>query len=170
MSKTKIIDIHGKVKYIHAVNIGKYGYWDVVLYPDEASLNIINELKSQGLKNHLKKDDDGYYMLFKREPQKVMRGVMVPFMAPKVVLHNPDKPSEPKPFDGNKVGYGSDVTARLEVYPYGGKGGVAPGIACRWDSLKVNNLVEFNIDKSDWPEEEKENIKSLGASPEPELW
>jgi len=161
---TKIMDVHGKIKYIHAVNLNKYGAWSVTLYPDTASLELIRELQAEGLKNVMKKDDDGYFMQFKRDPQKLMRGKMVAFTAPKVV----DK--EGKPFDGLKIGWGSDATVRLEVYRYGGQNGIARGIGARWDSIKINNLVEFEIDKSDWTTDEKDNIKSLTAVPEPEPW
>lgn len=160
------MDIHGKVKFVHAVNLGKFGDWTITVYPDDKSLELLRELQADGLKNTMKKDDDGYYMQFKRPPQKLIRGQMVAYAAPKVV----DR--DGKPFDGTTIGWGSDVTVRLEVYRYGGKpgSGIAKGVAARWDSLKVINHVVFEIDKSDWPEEVKENIKSLTSVPEPEPW
>lgn len=160
---TKVMDVYGKVKFIHAVNLGKFGEWTIVIYPDNKSLEVIRELQAQGLKNVMKKDDDGYYMQFKRAPQKLMRGKMVSFTAPKVV------DSDGKLMDGQTVGYGSDVTVRLEVYKYGAPSG-GKSVAARWDSLKINNLIPFEVDKSDWSEDEKENIKDLAASPEPEVW
>jgi hypothetical protein len=164
VANSKIIDIHGKIKYIHAVNLNKYGVWSCTLYPDTASLEVLRDLQSQGLKNVMKKDEEGYYMQFKRDPTKQMNGRVIAFTAPKVL----DK--EGKPFDGMKVGWGSDATLRLEVYPYGGKNGIARGVAARWDAIKILNLIEFNPDKSDWSEDEKADVKSLTAAPEPEPW
>lgn len=103
-------------------------------------------------------------MQFKRDVNKTMNGRVVAFAAPRVV----DK--DGKPMDGSKVGWGSDVTARMENYNYGGRNGIAKGTALRWDSLKVNNLVEFEMDNSDWSEADKEAVRSLAAAPEPEPW
>lgn len=161
MVATTTLDVRGKIKYIHAVNLNKYGDWSVTIYPDNPSLEIIRDYQAKGWKNVMKKDDDGYFIQFKRSPTKMMRGKVVAFTAPKVV------DSEGKPFDGMKVGWGSDAIVRLEVYQHGTPSG-GKAFACRWDSLKVTNLVPFEIDKSDWTEEEKENIKDLGK--QEEIW
>ena len=161
--ETKLIDVYGKIKYIHAVNFNKYNKWSVTFYPDNKSLEIIRDLQAQGLKNVMKKDDDGYFIQFSREPTKLMRGKVVAFAAPKVV----DK--DGKIFDGSKIGWGSDCTIRLEVYQHGTPNG-GKAKAARWDSVRVDNLIEFTPDKSDWSEEDKENVKSLTSAPEPSPW
>lgn len=154
MAETKMVDVRGKIKYIHAVNLNKYGDWSITIYPDTASLEIIRDYQAKGWKNVMKKDDDGYFIQFKRSPTKMMRGKVVAFTAPKVV--GPDN----QPMDGSKVGWGSDGIVRLEVYQHGTPSG-GKAFANRWDSLKVTNLVEFSPDKSDWTDDEKDNIKSL---------
>lgn len=154
MVDTKMIDVRGKIKYIHAVNFNKFGDWAITIYPDVPSLEVIRDYQAKGWKNVMKKDDDGYFIQFKRQPTKLMRGKIVAFAAPKIV------DSEGKPFDGTRVGWGSDAVVRLEVYQHGTPNG-GKAFANRWDSAKIMNLVPFEIDKSDWPEEEKENIKSL---------
>lgn len=163
MAETKLVDVRGKIKYIHAVNLNKYGDWSITIYPDNPSLEIIRDYQAKGWKNVMKKDDDGYFIQFKRSPTKMMRGKVVAFTAPKVV------DNEGKPFDGLKVGWGSDGIVRLEVYQHGTPNG-GKAFACRWDSLKVTNLVPFEIDKSDWTDEEKENIKDLTKVPAEEPW
>lgn len=163
MAETKLVDVHGKIKYIHAVNFNKYNKWSVTFYPDNASLEVIRDYQAKGVKNVMKKDDDGYFIQFSREPTKLMRGKVVAFTAPKVV------DSEGRPFDGSKIGWGSDATIRLEVYQHGTPNG-GKAFAARWDSIRVNNLVEFTPDKSDWSDEDKENVKSLTNAPEPEPW
>lgn len=154
MADTKTIDVRGKIKYIHAVNFNKFGDWAITIYPDVPSLEVIRDYQAKGWKNVMKKDDDGYFIQFKRAPTKMMRGKIVAFTAPKIL------DSEGQPMDGTKIGWGSDAVVRLEVYqhntPSGGK-----AFANRWDSAKIMNLVEFSVDKTDWPEKEKENIKSL---------
>lgn len=161
MVATTTLDVKGKIKYIHAVNLNKYGDWSITIYPDTPSLEIIRDYQAKGWKNVMKKDDDGYFIQFKRSPTKMMRGKVVAFTAPKVV--GPDN----QPMDGTKVGWGSDGIVRLEVYQHGTPSG-GKAFACRWDSLKITNLVPFEVDKSDWTDEEKENIKDLAK--QEEMW
>jgi hypothetical protein len=156
-----LLDVFGKIKYIHAVNFNKYGDWAITIYPDVKSLEIIRDYQAKGWKNVMKKDDTGYYIQFKRPPTKAMKGKLVAFTAPKIV------DMEGTPFDGNRVGWGSDAIVRLEVYQHGTPNG-GKAYACRWDSAKITNLIPFDMDKSDWSEEDKENIKDLATVPEPE--
>lgn len=161
MAFPKYVDIHGKVKYIHAVQLNKYGSWAVTLYPTEKSLEVCRELQAEGCKNVMKKDDDGYYIQYKREPQKVMKGKMVAFAAPRVIS------ADGKPMDGSVIGWGSDVTARLEVYYHGTPSG-KKAAAARWDSLRVDNLVEWQ--KEQLPPAEMAAHESLVNATEPEPW
>lgn len=158
MAGSEIIDVQGKVKYIHAVNFNKFDKWAIVIYPTAASLEVIRDLQSQGIKNVMKKDEDGYFIQFSREPTKLIRGKVVAFAAPKVL----DK--EGAVFDGLKVGRGSDVTVRLEVYQHGTPNG-GKSKASRWDSVRVDNLVVWEIDKDLGPTEAAE-VKSLRDAPE----
>lgn len=161
--KTEMLDIHGKVKYIHAVSLSKYGDWSIVIYPDEKSLEVIRDLQGQGLKNILKKSEDGYYVQFRRETQKLIKGQMVAFAAPRVVDKN-------GPMDGHKVGWGSDVTVRLELRWVTPPNSTKQVPAARWDSLRVDNLVEYDPDKTLLSDVDKEKQKSLLNAPEPEPW
>lgn len=162
MASTELIDVMGKIKFIHAVSFNKFEKWSVVFYPTPPSLEIIRDLQSQGVKNVMKKDDDGYYIQFSREPTKMMRGKVIAFTAPKVI----DR--EGKPFDGTKIGRGSDATIRLEVYQHGTPSG-GKAKAARFDSVRIDNLVPWEVDK-DLPPLEAENVKSLTESPAQEPW
>ena len=158
-NSSQLVDVHGKLKYIHAVSFNKYDKWSVTFYPDAKSLEVIRELQAEGVKNVMKKDDDGYFIQFSREPTKLIRGKVIAFAAPKVI----DK--DGKPFDGNRIGRGSDATIRLDVYshatPNGGR-----AKAARWDSIRIDNLIPFDIDK-DMPPADAERIKSLAAAQDP---
>jgi hypothetical protein len=166
--KTEMLDIHGKVKYIHAVHLSKYGDWNIVLYPDEKSLEVIRDLQAEGLKNVLKKDEDNqYFIQFRREPEKLMRGKMVAFTPPRVVIV---ENGVGVPFDGMKVGWGSDVTVRLEVRWVTPPTSTKQVPAARWDSLRVDNLVPYDPDKTLMSADELEKHKSLTAAKEPEPW
>lgn len=158
---SKFIDIHGKIKYIHAVTLNKYGYWAVTLYPDTPSLEKCRELQAEGCKNVMKKDDDGYFIQYKREPQKLMKGKMVQFTQPKCIS------ADAKPMDGSIIGWGSDATVRLEVYYHGTPSG-KKAAAARWDSIRIDNLVEW--EKEQLPPAEREAHNSLVNAEEPEPW
>lgn len=162
MSSTELVDVQGKIKFVHAVAFNKYDKWSVVFYPNQTSLEVIRDLQAQGVKNVMKKDDDGYFIQFSREPTKLMRGKVIAFTAPKVI----DK--EGKLFDGNKIGRGSDATIRLEVYQHGTPSG-GKAKAARWDSIRIDELIPWDPDKS-LTAEEAENVKSLTESPAQEPW
>lgn len=159
---SEMIDVQGKVKFIHAVNFNKYDKWSIVIEPTVPSLEVIRDLQAQGIKNVMKKDDENvYYIQFSREPTKLMRGKVVAFAAPKVF------DAKGEAMDGMKVGRGSDVTARLEVYQHGTPNG-GKAKAARWDSVRVDSLVPWEIDK-DMPPSEAEEAHSLMNSPKP-VW
>lgn len=163
MSKTQLLDVHGKVKFIHAVHMSQYDKWSVTIYPDNSSLEKIRELQADGLKNVLKKDEDNqYYISFHREPTKMMRGKLVAFTAPKVI----DKAGQP--MDGSLIGRQSDVTVRLEVYR-NPPGGMYRYVAARWDSLRVNDLVPWEAGKELTAEDQVKH-ESLVKASEPDPW
>lgn len=157
---TEFIDVSGKISWLHAVGFNKFDVWSVTLHPDAASLEVLRDLQADGIKNQMKKDPDGYYMAFRREPTKKISGKILAFAAPRVV----DKDNVP--LDGTRVGNGSDGTVRLEVYqhatPSGGK-----AKAARFHSLTVNNLIPFDPGK-DFPVEQA--IKVAQPKIEEELY
>lgn len=159
---SELIDVQGKLKYVHAVSFNKFEKWSVTFYPTPASLEIIRDLQAQGVKNVMKKDDDGYFISFNRDPTKLIRGKIIAFPAPKVI----DK--EGKPFDGTKIGRDSDATIRLDVYQHGTPSG-GKAKAARWDSIRIDNLVPWEVDK-DLPPLEADAVKSLTESPAQEPW
>lgn len=155
----KDVYISGKAKWVKAHAPDKFGKWSVVVYPDSASLVKIEELKKGGIKNVLKKDDDGYYMAFSRPTQRMIRGKVVGF-APPIIT---DK--EGVPLEGVLVGNGSDVTLKLETY---GGNHITSGkwLAARWAALRVDSLIPFT-GKRDFDEEQTKQVNGLDEQPEP---
>lgn len=158
----EFIYFKGKALWVRAVVPDKYGFWSLVLYPDTESLDKIRELQAEGVKNVLKKDEEGYYIRIKRPVSKETRDGRVLSFTPPVVVD-----SEGKPTDGTKIGNGSDLSIKMEVYvhptPNGGK-----AKAMRMDSIRVDNLIPFNPD-SDFTDEEKEAVTGLTEQPKP-VW
>jgi len=152
--KAETVFIKGKIFWCKNVTPDPvYNKWSVTVYPNEESLAKVKELKKEGIQNHLKMDDDGWYISFSRPCERKFRG-RVEGMAPPMIID-----SEGKPLD-KRVGNGSDGIVKLDVYSHKT---MTPGQfkkAARWEGLRVDNLIEFNPD-SDYPEHEKEKLKPL---------
>lgn len=159
-NQTRTEYVQGKLSWVKiVVPDTMYDCWSLTLHPTPDSLEKIRDMQAEGLKNVIKKDDDGYYTKF-RCPTKRLRkdGTMWTFEAPKVV----DK--DGVPMDGNIIGNGSDGTVKLEVYQHKTPGG-GQAIAARLTGLRVDNLVPFNPD-SDYTEEQKKELDGLrGQAP-----
>lgn len=157
----EFVDIHGKLMFLHALSFNKFEKWSVTIAPTAESLEVIRDLQAQGVKNVMKKDENNtYFISFNRDPTKLIRGKVVAFAAPKVV----DKLGQP--YTGG-VGRDSDVTVRLDVYQHGTPSG-GKSKAARFDSIRIDNLVPYEIDR-DLPPSEAEAVKDLVNAPAP-LW
>jgi hypothetical protein len=172
--RTKRVVLRGKVKWAKVRNPNKYGKWSVDVYPDSNSMNTLNEeLLSGGLKvrNILKKDEDGEYMTFSRDPQRLMRGKMVMFEPPQLMLKQEDGTIVPFNTPDQNIGNGSDCDVDLEVYTWDGNPtkGISPGKAARLQGILVHNLVPFEI-KTDWTEEEQKSVRGLANQPPMAQW
>lgn len=140
---TEFVYVTGKAKFFrHMVPeefMGKSS-WKHTIYLDQKSLDIVRELQVEGIKNRLKKDEDGYYMTFSRptkmtwKDKKTGEEKSTPFEPPVVRLK-----SENKLFTGD-VGNGSDIETKLEVYSHGTPGG-GKAKAARWLATRVDSLV-----------------------------
>lgn len=131
----------GKGKWVKAHTPNEWGKWAMVLYPDNESLEKIRGLQAKGLKNVIKKDDDGYHVAISRPTQKMFKGRVQGFAPPKVL----DK--DGIDMGNTPVGNGSDVTIKCEVYDHPTPTGKS--VAMRWEAVRVDNLVPFEKDSFD---------------------
>lgn len=162
--KTKRISVKGKCKWAHVTRLNRYDAWSIEMWPVPDDLEVIRELQAKGLKNTMRKDDDGYNVRFKREPIKDIKlrtGEIkrLTFTPPTVAMAD----GSPLPM-GVSIGNGSDVTVILEVYTHGTPGG-GSAVAARLEGVRVDNLVPFNPE-TDYTEEEKAKVDELKAQPE----
>lgn len=155
LKKTRTEYVQGKLSWVRVVKPDlTYNCWTVNLHPTAESLEKIREWQSQGLKNQIKKDDDGWYTKFRCNVSRERKdGTIWTFEPPKVV----DK--DGRPMDGSIIGNGSDGTVKLEVYEHGTPGG-GKAIAARLVGLRVDNLIPFNPDE-DYTEKEAADVKEL---------
>ena len=141
--KTRAVYVQGKLGPFPKLKTPdvKFNCWVATIYPTKDSLEQIRELQAEGLKNVIKKDEDGYFVRFRCDTFKPRKdGTVWTFAQPVVV------DMDNRPVDGDVVGQGSDVTLKLEVYehptPTGGK-----SIAARLVGVRVDNLIEFDPDR-----------------------
>lgn len=168
---SSFVKISGKCKWFRPFTLEtqyEVPYWSYVHYPDAESLEVLRELQAAGMKNQIKKDDDGWYVRIKR-PAYIKRYVN------KIELKNPLKPPKILNKDGieisdtTSIGNGSDITTKLEVYEHRVPNSDKKAKAIRWDSTRINNLVEFDRNADFKPEEEGQ--KDLANAPVPtENW
>jgi len=160
LKKTRFEYVSGKMSWVRVVKPDlTYNCWSVTLHPDTTSLEKIREWQGDGLKNQIKKDDDGWFAKFRCNVSRERKdGSIWTFEAPKVV----DK--DGRPFDGSIIGNGSDGTLKLEVYEHPTPGG-GRAIAARLVGVKVDVLVPFNPE-SDYTEAEAAETADLRKQPE----
>lgn len=165
---TKNVYVRGKLSWVRPDKADKYGNYTATLHPDAESLEKIRDLCAQGVKNQIKKDEDGYCITFRRPTQKMMRGKVVGF-TPVELLDGT------KPLDGGgfaplrdvAVGNGSDGVIKLQIYSYPTPSG-DKGLAARLESIRIDNLVPFRREDFN-PDEERQN-KGIADIPAEELF
>ena len=156
--KTEFIYLQGKVSWFRATTTNKWNKYSTQFHPNDKSLEVIRELQSQGLKNNLKKDEDGWFTNFTRPVSKEYKSGKVITFTPVEVF---DK--DGNPFIG-MVGNGSDATLKIEVYEHETPGG-GRAKAARWASARIDNLIPYNVD-TDGSDEQKEQLSGLKEQPE----
>jgi hypothetical protein len=161
MSNTEFVFVRGKAKWFkHEKPDPTYLKWSHVLYPDNESLEKLRDLQSQGMKNLIRKDEDGWYITLSRPAERKTRDGTRFGMNPPEILMADGTPLRL----GTKIGNGSDVTTKLEVYSHKTPGG-GKAKAARWLSTRIDNLVPFEKSR-DFGEEENRAIKGLEEQPE----
>jgi hypothetical protein len=130
---TDFVKVKGTLKWARLNAPDEYDgekFWRVALYPDADSLPIVQELMKQGIKNVLKKDDDGYFMNFRRPCQLLRKGSLKPLDPPRVT-------GVP---EGQFIGNGSKGTVVLEVYGFSTR----KGKAARLFAVDVEQFVPYD--------------------------
>lgn len=151
--------IEGKLKWARLVTPNQYGQWDVLCYPNKEGMDVLYDLKKQGVKNTIKKDDDGYNINFRRPTSRIIKGKDTSMTPPLIIGPNGE------PMDGSAIGNGSSGIVDVEWYRYTVPGTFSnttekKGIAIRLYGVKITDLVAF-ASESDYTTEEKEKLKGL---------
>ena len=167
MARTEFVFLKGKLKWCRVHQPNKFGKWATDIYLSGDDLEKVRELQSQGMKNVLKKDEDGYYTTFSRPTSKELRGKIIGYAPPEVLDGSQILPdgSNP-PLRDVLIGNGTDATIKLEVYEHRVPGTDKKAKAARLLSIRVDNLVPFTV-KRDFDEDQERAIKGLQEQPQP---
>lgn len=153
----------GKIKWARLERVNDWGKWTCVLYPNAKSLERLRELQAEGVKNVIKKDDDGYFTTFSRPNTKLLKGKIIAFEPVKVVWKITPENPQGEPYVGI-IGNGSDCTLKVEVYTHGTPGG-GKAKAARLFSIRIDTLVPFNPD-TQFSQADKVAVEGLSNQPE----
>jgi len=152
--------VQGKLSWVKCDKPDEWGKWKATIHPTPASLEKIRDLQAEGLKNVLKKDEDGYYVSFSRPTQKLIRGKVVGLTPPPIIGE------DGAPFT-KAIGNGSGGILKLEVYQHNTPGG-GKAKAARLESVKITDHIPFEREKDFDPKMLKETA-GLDDQKE-ELW
>lgn len=162
--------VKGKLSWVRHDRPNEWGKYTVTLHPDTPSLEIIRELQAEGVKNQIKKDEEGYYVTFSRPVSKEIKGRIVTF-SPVELLDGRQPPLPDGSFPPLRdvlVGNGSDGVVKLETFYHRTPGTNGKAMAARLAAIRVDNLVPF--DKQSRTEEELFQIKGLEEQPKEQLF
>jgi len=162
--KTEYVYLQGKAKWARLTTPDPWGNWKLTLYLTPDSYNKFIELKNEGVKNVVRKDEDGYHVILRRPTSKEIRGKVQGFAPPEVI--NPDG----TPLRDIMIGNGSDVTVKLEVYSHKTPGG-GTAKASRLNSVRVDNLIPFELSRDFEEDGDQERmVRGLPQAPPQPTW
>ncbi len=142
---SEIMELKGKLMWVRCVEPNKYGKWSLELYPDTDSLEKLRELQADGIKNVIKKDDDGYHVQISRPLTiEFQKGVVQSVTPPKIR----DKEKLPLP-ENIRIGNGTDGVVAVEIYKYKLPNSEKRTSAMRLYGIQVDNLVPFELNQDE---------------------
>lgn len=160
MAKSEDIFFKGKASWFRVIQGDpEYKVWSVKLHFDQDSYSKFMQLKEDdgdvaGIMNEVKKDDDGYFHVFKRQFFKDFGKGPEPLQPP-LVLDANNQPWDPKVMVGN----GSDITVKCELYRYKARMSKKQGRAIRLAAVRIDNLVPYSTDS--YTDDQKKVIKGM---------
>ena len=132
--------LRGTAKYAKLTKLDQWGKWSCSIYPDEESMPKVHKLISEGVKNKLNKDEDGYRITFSR-PAVIMTKTKGDIELEPVVVEDAEGNVVTDPF----VEDGADITMKLECY-----GGASPAGRGTYKAARLAG-IKLHSKKADRP-------------------
>lgn len=162
---TDYVYLKGKLSWVRPDKPDQWGNYKATIHPDAESLEKVRELAAEGVKNIIKKDEDGYYVTYKRPTQKVYNGRVQGFAPVEILDGNTPLPGGGfSPLRDMNVGNGSSGIMKLQVYshktPSGGK-----AKAARLESIRIDNLVPFTSARDSFEPDQAQAMSGFDDKP-----
>lgn len=150
--RTKFVSFQGKSGFTFLDTPDTFftpeGKWSQQIYLNQESYDRLMELKNEGLRNTIKKNDDGYYVTFSRPCQKAFMGKWKAFEPPMIE----DKDGKPLP-RSTRIGHGSDITVTVEAYYTRPRPTAEYNVNARLATVRVDHLIPFSREDYDIKQE-----------------
>lgn len=131
------LTLQGKTTWARLFSPNKYDKWSLNFYPNKDSLDKFRDLQMDGVKNQLKKDDDGIYFQISRPTTiELRKGLKTPVTPPRVLNNG-------TPVEDLTIGNGSGCDVTLEVYTHPVPNTDKRAKAIRLYSVDITDLVPF---------------------------
>ncbi len=126
--------LKGTAKFAKLTNLDQWGKWSCCIYPDQESMIKVHKLISEGVKNKISKDDDGYKIVFSR-PKFIKTKLKGEVEMDPVLVENDEGILTDK-----FIPDGAEITMKLETY--GGKSPTGFGNykAARLQAIRVHGV------------------------------
>ena len=126
---TRFHKFSGKCKWPKLDKVSQYGKYEINLYLDAKSKKKYVEAGCQG---QIREDDEGAFVILRREPHRVFDGELKQFGKPPVI-----GPLGAE-IDPRILGNGSEVVCEVACYD------TVKGVGTRLEKVIVSKLVEYN--------------------------
>ena len=170
--KSTYVQVQGRVKWAQVQSLDlPFGdappTWHITIYPTPASLSVIRDLQSEGIKNQIKKDDENqYFVKFSRPAYREYKGAggvrqRINYLAPIIT----DR--EGQPFL-DLIGSGSDVTVSLDVYTHSVPNSKNKAKAARLYGVMIDNLIPYQ--RKDYDKYQEKAVSKMENTPPVPQW
>jgi hypothetical protein len=130
---TSPVYIRGLAKFAKLTHPDQFNKHSIRIYPNQETMPAVHKLISEGVKNRLAHDDDGYSVTFSR-PIKIETKTKGEVLLPPLIVTD----EEDHILDDKVIPDGTDVTIKLECY--GGRNPIGLGTykAARLAQIKIH--------------------------------
>jgi len=125
---TRFHKFSGKCKWPKLDKVSQYGKYEINLYLDAKSKK---EYVKAGCQGQIREDEEGSFVVLRREPHKVFNGELKNFGKPPLVS------TEGIEIDPRVLGNGSEVTCEVACFD------TVKGVGTRLEKVIVSKLIEF---------------------------
>ena len=136
-----LVELEGELNWTRIVNPEEYEgkkSWSTTITLTPPGVQTVMEMKAEGVKNNLKKNDKNqWYVKFSRPVERKKGDKVIQVFSPPIAVD-----TEGNVIDGNIIGNGSKGIVTVDLYEHPVKGG-GKSKAARLERIKITELVKY---------------------------